>query len=256
MTLINGKQKPIIFLHPELLSNWIWKGQKINLKEYQVITPDIIEHGDNLHNEEFTIKKASEKIIELIKNETPKGKAILIGIGLGGQIILQILGMNPKLIDKAIISGVNIKLPTREDTGIWDETHENYFKLNTKFRIYAILAQYNLKPLKYYDKIEKSDSSINPQSLYEVINEVRNFELPSIEDNDKLTIFVGEKEERSISQSAILIRNQIPSAKIYFIHGTGTLWNILDKKLFNKNIKNIIRNKPIVDKRIKLLKKK
>ena len=51
------------------------------------------------------MQSAADMIIDIIKNKAHNGKAHLVGISLGAQIIVQILSIAPEVVDHALISG-------------------------------------------------------------------------------------------------------------------------------------------------------
>ena len=166
----------IIFLHSNLLSNWIWKNQRKSFKDYHCIYLDLPNHGNSYFDDNFSIEKSGELIKDLIEEKNTKKsnnsdtktkknnnsytktkKVHLIGVSVGGQIILYLLAKYPELIDTAIVSGVNIyENPEKE---FIDNTMFMLNKLKSdildkktnRFLIKAILAEYGLGKEHYND---------------------------------------------------------------------------------------------------------
>ena len=94
----------------------MWDEQLKAFKDYHCIVPDLPEHGLSSELKPFTINGAAELIIDIIKDHGHNRQAHLVGISLGGQIILQILSMDPEVVDHAIISGTLIRrIPYTEE---------------------------------------------------------------------------------------------------------------------------------------------
>lgn len=100
----------IIFLHSNLLSNWIWKNQRTSFEDYHCIYLDLPNHGNSYFFNDFSIKNSGELIKDLIgeksslRKSNPRSKVKkvhLIGVSVGGQIILYLLAKYPELIDTA-----------------------------------------------------------------------------------------------------------------------------------------------------------
>ena len=77
--------------------------------DYHCIVPDLPEHGKSIDLRPFTINKSSEMIAEIIRNHTSNGKAHLVGMSIGAQIIIQLLSKTPELVDHAIIGGTIVQ---------------------------------------------------------------------------------------------------------------------------------------------------
>jgi hypothetical protein len=106
-----GKEnkKAIIFIHSNLLNNWIWENQRNVFNSYHCIYLDLPGHGKSQVNVDFSISKSVELIKNIIENDLKNKKVHLIGIAIGGMIIIDLLYKYPNIIETAIISGVNIK---------------------------------------------------------------------------------------------------------------------------------------------------
>jgi len=170
----------IIFLHSNLLSNWIWKNQRNSFENYHCIYLDLPNHGNSHWEDDFSIKKSGELIKDLIEkkstlkslNSDNKVKNVhLIGVSVGGQIILYLLAKYPELIDTAIVTGVTIyENPKKEFT---DNVVAMLNKLkldildkkSNKFLIKAILAEYALGK-ENFDDLKQSTENIIINNKY------------------------------------------------------------------------------------------
>ena len=105
----NKKKEAIIFLHSNLLSNWIWKYQKNSFPNHHCIFLDLPEHGKSQIGDNFSIEQSGELIKGFIEKKLKNKKIHLVGIAIGGQIILQLLAKYPELIETATVTGVNLQ---------------------------------------------------------------------------------------------------------------------------------------------------
>jgi len=163
----------IIFLHSNLLSNWIWKNQRTSFEDYHCIYLDLPNHGNSYFKGNFLIKNSGELIKDLIEeksslkktNSRSVKKVHLVGISLGGQITLYLLAKYPELIDTAIVTGVNIyESPKKKSIDkIVDMLNKLKFDIldnkSNKFLIKALLAEYGLEK-EHYDDLKKSTENI------------------------------------------------------------------------------------------------
>ena len=166
----------IIFLHSNLLSNWVWKNQRTSFEDYHCIYLDLPNHGNSYFSNDFSIENSGELIKDLLEEKSglrktnlgSKVKKVhLIGVSVGGQIILYLLAKYPELIDTAIVTGVNIyESPKKESIDkIIDMLNKLKFDIldnkSNKFLINAILAEYGLGKEHYDDLKESTENIIN-----------------------------------------------------------------------------------------------
>ena len=267
----------IIFLHSNLLSNWIWEKQRKDFSNYHCIYLDIPSHGDSYFDNDFSISKSSEIIKDLIEEKRDIGnesfkKVHLVGIALGGQIILYLLAKYSNLIDSAVVSGVNLKesynIINQNDINNILETLDKLKidildKKHSDFIIKGYLAEYGIGK-DYLDKVRYSidklnsnfdDSEHNFDNLNSNLNIITKeslvFEIPEFGENSKnneninLLILYGTKEYPKVAKSAKLIKDSFHSAKIYSVYKSIHLWNLIDYEWFNETIVDFIANKKI-----------
>ncbi|WP_225370744.1 alpha/beta fold hydrolase [Methanobrevibacter arboriphilus] len=185
----------IVFIHPNLLSNWIWINQRDYFKDFHCIYLDLPNHGNSYLGNEFSIETSSEIIKELIQEKTHDSrnnnkikKVNLVGVSLGGQIALYLLSKYPGLIDNVIVSGVNLYEDPEEDDFNNIVSMMNIFRMDIldkkpdKFLIKALLAEYGLEK-KYYEFIKESNEKISIESFNSITKESLKFKIPKIENN-------------------------------------------------------------------------
>ena len=274
----------IIFIHSNLLSNWIWKNQRNSFENYHCIYLDLPNHGNSYFDDGFSIEKSGELIKDLIEEKsTPKNlnsdtktkKVHLIGVSVGGQIILYLLAKYPELIDTTIVTGVNIyENPEKEfidnTIAMLNKLKSNILdKKSNKFLIKAILAEYGLGK-EYYDDLKLATENIinknsynttnnnsnnnfeNNLNLNQITKESLEFKIPKIKsspnnksDYKNLLILYGTKEYPKVHKSANLIKNTFENAQIFSVYRSIHLWNIIDCEWFNETAKDFIVNKSI-----------
>src|SRR6266704_2967826 len=92
----------IIFLHGLWVSSAMWQPQIERLSpEYHCLAPDLPEHGQSTDIGLLTLENTSRVLANLIREQTPHGRAHVVGLSLGGSVALglQALGWySPALI--------------------------------------------------------------------------------------------------------------------------------------------------------------
>jgi pimeloyl-ACP methyl ester carboxylesterase len=101
-----GDERPtIVFLHGTRLTGASWAAQIAELgEEFHVLAPDLPGHG-LAADEPFTLTGAAERIAQLIAAEAHGGRAILVGLSLGGYVAMDVAARWPERIHGLVISG-------------------------------------------------------------------------------------------------------------------------------------------------------
>lgn len=242
-------EEVILFLHPKLVSNWIWRKQLSSFNNYHCFYLNLINK---------TIKENVEIITQLIENKIldNKEKNIkinLVGIEFGGQIAIEILNKNPKIINKIFLSGISLnefnetKIKVNK---ILSKTKLNYLKnKDENFLIKAYLRYYGISK-NYYEDMKKSLDSINDEELYIISNESLNYKLNNnfsekLNRNkfntNNILISYGTKEDLSSQISAFNLKSMLENIKLIQINNGLMLWNLNQSELFNKNLKEFLK---------------
>jgi pimeloyl-ACP methyl ester carboxylesterase len=102
----------IVFLHGARLTGASWRPQVAALsKEFHVLAPDLPGHG-RAASQPFTIDTAAEAVTDLIASEATDGRAILVGLSLGGYVAMTVAARAPERVIALVVSGA-----TAEPTG-------------------------------------------------------------------------------------------------------------------------------------------
>jgi pimeloyl-ACP methyl ester carboxylesterase len=236
----------IIFLHGSAMAGWIWDEQVKEFDDYHCIVPDLPEHGKSIDIKPFTINESAEMIADIIRNHTCNGKAHLVGISLGAQIIVQILSKNPELIDHAIISGTLLQKtsPTESLLELFDYLIDVYKPVkDTDFFIKANMRTYNMPKILFY-KFRESTLLIKHDALNRVLKENMIFERPDgLEKIDvPVLVMTGEKDYEIIKESANDLLKALPVSEGYVAKKLGHIWNLEDPIRFNSVLRRWIAN--------------
>jgi len=246
-----GHKNPetIIFLHGGGLAGWIWDEQVKSFRDYHCLVIDLPEHGQSAHIKPFTIEGAARMVVELILTRAHNGKAHLVGLSLGAQIIVQVLATHPEVVDHALITGTLLRTIPHPETllKLLKYTFKAYEPVkNTKFFIKANMRTYNISK-GYFDKFKESTQRINGDSLHRILHENLFFRLPTGLERVTVPVMVmmGEKDYKVIKESARDLVNTLPNSKAYVVPKRGHVWNMESPELFNKVLRNFITEKPL-----------
>lgn len=248
-----GQNNPetIIFLHGIGLAGWMWNKQVKAFNDYHCLVPDLPEHGCSQKVKPFSIEPAADMIIDLIKTRAHGGKAHVVGISLGAQIIVQILSTAPEVANSAFISGTSVRIrpPTESFLKLLDQLIKFYAPIkNNNLFIKSYMRSYNM-PKSLFGKFKESTYIIAPDSASRIIKESILFKMPDGLENANVPVLVmtGEKDYRIVKESAGDLLNILPNSKRAVTLKMGHLWSLEDSELFNHVIRNWIKDESLTD---------
>jgi pimeloyl-ACP methyl ester carboxylesterase len=95
---------PIVFVHGTRLSRTMWRPQMDHLRDtYRVVALDLPGHG-RLADRPFTVRDASDELALAIE-AAAGGRAIVVGLSLGGYVAMDLAARRPELIRGLVLSG-------------------------------------------------------------------------------------------------------------------------------------------------------
>lgn len=95
----------IVFLHGTRLSGAAWAGQAAALgDDFHCLAPDLPGHGTAEHRS-FTLDGAAAEVADLIAREAHGGRAVLVGLSLGGYVAMAVAARWPERVAGLVVSG-------------------------------------------------------------------------------------------------------------------------------------------------------
>lgn len=95
----------IVFLHGTRLTGAEWAAQVATLGDaFHCLTPDLPGHGA-ASDVPFTVAAAAGRVADLIEREAHGGRAILVGLSLGGYVAMAVAASWPERVVGLVISG-------------------------------------------------------------------------------------------------------------------------------------------------------
>jgi pimeloyl-ACP methyl ester carboxylesterase len=95
----------IVFLHGTVLTGAAWSAQIAALEsDFHCLAPDLPGHG-TAAGEPFTLDAAAEGVADLIEREAHGGRAILVGLSLGGYVAMTVAAGWPERVAGLAVSG-------------------------------------------------------------------------------------------------------------------------------------------------------
>ncbi|WP_409199353.1 alpha/beta fold hydrolase [Methanobrevibacter sp. DSM 116169] len=244
----SNKNKAIIFLHPKNIANWIFDKQFNQFNDYNLIFIDLPNHGDSFNLSNFSISEVTDLLKDFII-KLNKEEVNLIGIDLGGQISLDILSKYPELINKVIISGVELideKDKVSYDKSIVNVLDETKAILDSKddnFLIRAYLRYFGIGK-EYIKDISNTFKNQDYENLKKISYESLNYSIDSNpkDPNKDLLVCFGSYDTIWCKSSVYEIKKVFKNAKILKIEKATNLWNVRHFKEFNQLINNYLKS--------------
>ncbi len=95
----------LVFVHGTRLSRGYWSPQVRRLSEaYRCVVLDLPGHGARAA-ERFTLEAAAAGVAEAIEEAVPGGRAIVVGLSLGGYVAIEAADRYPDLVAGLVLAG-------------------------------------------------------------------------------------------------------------------------------------------------------
>ncbi len=95
----------IVFVHSTRLTRNLWRPQLRRLSDrYRCVAIDLPGHGERA-DEAFSMRAASDAVIAAIEAEVPSGRAVVVGLSLGGYVAIDAAERCPDRIAGLVLSG-------------------------------------------------------------------------------------------------------------------------------------------------------
>ena len=236
----------ICFLHGGGVSGWMWQPQVEALQNtYHCLIPDLPEHGRSAAIQPFSIVDAAHRVAVLIRERANGARAHVIGLSEGAQIIVQLLGSAPEVVDHAIISsallyplpGVGLLGP-RALALIFRlfaapfQHSDAYVRLNMRYG--------NALPEQYFNEVREDTRRMTAQSFTHMLLENQRFRMPAGLDQVQVPALVvaGQHELAIMRRSAHDLAATLPAGQGYLVTFSKRAaeehsWNLQRPELFN-----------------------
>lgn len=95
----------IVFIHGTRLTKTSWIAQLESLRtEFRVIAVDLPGHGERA-DETFTLDDAVDVVAATIRDEAADGRAVVVGLSLGGYVAMALAARRPELVRGLVLAG-------------------------------------------------------------------------------------------------------------------------------------------------------
>ena len=223
----------ILFLHAAGTSGWMWEPVVERLSErFHCLVPDLPGHGRSADLPWRSLDATVDELAALIARHGTGGRAHVAGLSLGGYVALRLLARHPHLIDRVVLSGVNV-LPFPRP-GLMRLM--GYAMLPFMKRDMLLKAQARALRIPE-DRMEGYRTAARAMSLRAFLRVgqelmgfraeagLRHATVPTL-------VLAGEREHELIRRSIPEIVGALPAAEGYLVPGLGHGWSGEAPELF------------------------
>lgn len=194
----------VLFLHGLGLSHTMWQPQFEGLSDsYHCLAPDLPECGNSTAVGPFTLKDASRRVVDVIRERVPGGSAHVVGLSIGGAVAIQILRDEPHVLDHLMITGTSTYVPPF--LGALKRIDEQVLRLLNHDRLAEYLLQHYRIPQMYRSLLLSDLRKVEPEAIRHFIQEMTKIKLPR-EGHVPTLIAVGQDEAFNIKHAVYEMR--------------------------------------------------
>lgn len=215
----------IIFLHGGGGANWMWEPVIERLGDFHCLVPDLPEHGSNT-DQIFTIEGAAQASARLVHERAHGGKAHLVGLSLGAQVLVSLLAQSPEAAASAIISSALLRPLPGARLGLYSSLifKALYWSSIAPLKGWDAWIRVNMKysagiPDTFFEDFKREFRRLTPSAWTRVMSENAHFRLPSGLERVTAPVLVlaGPGEYPAMRQSAQDLVHVLPNATFSLI---------------------------------------
>ena len=215
-----GKQNrdTVMLLHGGGLSWWNYRDVAEILSEtFHVILPVLDGHGGS--DEGFTsIEDNAARMISYIDVHCGGQVAVLGGLSLGGQIVLEMLAQRPGICRSALIESALVK-PSKLTQALIGPMFAMSYGLIKQQWFARWQASYLGIPGALFADYYRDTCAISQEDLIAFTKANCGYTLKPLETTAGVKIVAGSREQRNILESAKMIRRAIPGSELTILPG-------------------------------------
>ena len=248
-SFIDNNTTPLVFIHGVGLDHQMWEPQTNSLKEYSIITYDLLGHGKTPFNkEEITLDDFSKQLLSVL-DFLKVDKCNLVGFSLGSLIALDFASKFQSRLKSLTVIGTTYKRTDNERALVVDRF--NQAKLNKPISKQALKRWFSDEYLKTHPEVYNQFMKILNKEPKEHSNFLKAYKLFAYHyDNlemikrisTKTLIMTGADDSGSTVAMSKSLSSDLINSSFIEINNGKHLCSIECADDVNINIKNFIDN--------------
>ncbi|PAD80404.1 alpha/beta hydrolase [Paenibacillus sp. 7541] len=246
-------QRVIVFLHGGGVGGWMWDGVTDYFQDSYCLIPDLPGHGRSAGEPFVSISDTAAYLNRWIMDLAKGRELVVAGFSLGAQILVEMLGQEPELMDYAIINSVltsplpGARVFTRPLIGLTFPLVRNrsFSRLQAR-TLYISDADFE----KYYEECCRMEK----ETLLSILEENMSFKVPSgfKKATANLLVTVGEKEKSVMRRSVQQLMSLQERAAGIMFPGVGHGVPLADPALFHRVVQRWLADGTIANEVIRV----
>lgn len=232
-------RETVVFLHGGGLGPYMWGDHVRTLSaDFRCLRPTLPGHS-GAATRLFDLETAVAEVASCIRERTVAGRAHVVGVSLGGQVAVALAARHPDLVDRLVVSGVNVHgLPgmafARPVAAIVAAVLRLPFLRRWRERRLGVPAA---------DRAEfRSKAALSTGQLTAILKESAAFRLPAglARYQGSALILCGEREPKLIHRSARSLVAGLQTATAREIPGARHPWPLTSAELFSQVLRHAL----------------
>ena len=193
----------LVFIHGGGVGGWMWEEQLKFFQDYHCLVPTLPEHGGQKGDVPFSIRESAKLVNDLLIEKANGQKVNVVGFSLGAQVLVEMLSLQPALIDKAMINSA-LTRPIALPKSILRFTVKLTYSLIQHKTFAKMQAQTLYIPAHLFERYFEESCAVTAESLIRILQENMSFNIPKAfsQVQSNMLVTVGEKERGMMRKSA------------------------------------------------------
>jgi pimeloyl-ACP methyl ester carboxylesterase len=238
----------LLFVHGGGAGRWQWEPQLARLsQDFHCLVPDLPGHGESADVPFVSIADCAEGLHTLIKTRAHKKAASVVGVGLGAQVLLDLMARFPGRVGKAVLVGTQ----TRPMRGAgWIRLGMLAF---APFRNLSVFAQARRRtagiPEAFHRPWAEAQRRMRAGTLAQVLTEQLTFAPPTgvADVAVPVLLLTGDRDETVLQRSADDLVGRMRNARAGTVTGFSQAWNLSAPEGFADTVHAWMTGKPLPD---------
>lgn len=249
----------IVLLHGGGGAGWMWRPQIEELRrDFHLLVPDLPGQGRSAGR--FTMPLAAQQVAELIRARAHGGRAHVVGLSEGAQVLVQLLALSPDLVRTAIVSSALVR--PIAGTGWLSKPAILGFAYATSIALprssdrWIRLNMHSAAgvPDAFFEDFRESFRALSREGFVDLMLANQTFRLPPGLERvpGRVLTVCGAREYAAMRDSTRDIAHAIPGGLACRVVHTRKLslaqehnWNMNEPELFNEMVRGFIASGPL-----------
>ena len=232
--------QPILFLHPGLVSGWMWQEPAKEFADYHCLMPDLPGHGSSNRVKWVSFQDTADQVAEVLRERVPGKRAHVVGYSLGAYVTAHLLATAPELIERAVICGAAVR-PLPGSALFMNRLIVRFIK--SKFLWNGLARMFGI-PSEEHETFVHIGLSVSQASYERINSQLASAQLPvGLAGAQCPTLIVaGEKEPKAVVQSVGDLMATLPNGHGYLAPKGDHYWGFKNPETFVQMMQAWINN--------------